>query len=345
MPVARGQRFLQNRDVRVGIVRQARRPAGWVAPGPAPAGPQDAEDLWPAAGEDLCFLAGDFRIFQEQRGHRWSLDDLVTAFVAARAFDEVLSTRAEGERGAAVAERSVPGAGGAAEPARLLDLGSGIGSVLLMLAWRFPAAGCTGIEAQERSVGLARRSMRYDGVADRCATHLADFRDAAVLPADARFDLVTGTPPYLPVGAGVESERPQCGPCRFEHRGGVEDYCLAAARWLAPDGLFVMCAGAGQTERVQRGAAAAGLEGRGLCDVVPRAGKPALLRVFTFASGPGPPLAAAREQLVVRGRDGQWTEPYAKLRLSMGLPPGTYGPGAHGEPAETTAPGPCGGKG
>ena len=37
-----------------------------------------------------------------------------------------------------------------------------------------------------------------------------------------RADLVTGTPPYLPVGSGPESTRVQCGPCRFEHRGGID---------------------------------------------------------------------------------------------------------------------------
>src|SRR3990170_4343828 len=97
-----------------GVVRAARRPAGWRAPGPAPAGPGARPDLHPGPGEDLCFLTGDWRIFQRVGGHRWSLDDLVTAHAAAAAV--------------------------AAPPARALDLGCGVGSVLMMVAWRFPAA-------------------------------------------------------------------------------------------------------------------------------------------------------------------------------------------------------------
>ena len=60
-----------------------------------------------------------------------------------------------------------------------------------------------------------------------------------------KFDLVTGTPPYIPPGAGIKSERPQRGPCCFEERGGVEEYCAAAAQRLLPEGRFVMCSGEG----------------------------------------------------------------------------------------------------
>src|SRR5215470_13971156 len=104
-----------------GIVRTPRRPAGWRAPGPRPSAPADRPEAWPGPGEDLCHLAGDWRILQLLRGHRWSLDDLVTAWFAA---DVV---------------RGAP-------PARIADLGCGIGAVLMLLAWRFPAARGVGIE-------------------------------------------------------------------------------------------------------------------------------------------------------------------------------------------------------
>ncbi|MEO1267741.1 MAG: SAM-dependent methyltransferase, partial [Myxococcota bacterium] len=57
-----------------GIVRASKRPEGWLPPGPTPAGPGDRHDLWPAKGEDLCFLTGSWRIFQRLKGHRYSLD-------------------------------------------------------------------------------------------------------------------------------------------------------------------------------------------------------------------------------------------------------------------------------
>ena len=70
-----------------GIVRAPRRPPGWIAPGPQPAGAQGRPELEPEDDEDLCFLTGDWRLFQKQVGHRWSLDDLVTAWIATRRLD------------------------------------------------------------------------------------------------------------------------------------------------------------------------------------------------------------------------------------------------------------------
>src|SRR5699024_6661169 len=74
-----------------------------------------------------------------------------------------------------------------------------------------------------------------------------------------RADLITGSPPYFPVGTGVPSPDPQRFACRFETRGGVEAYCDAAARLLAPEGLFTMVFIARETPRVEAAAQAAGL--------------------------------------------------------------------------------------
>jgi hypothetical protein len=104
----------------------------------------------------------------------------------------------------------------------------------------------------------------------------------AVLPRQ-QYNLITGTPPYIPLGAGAMSLRPQKGPCNLETRGGIEDYCLAAARHLAPGGTFVVCAGVQGQPHPNRGlaaAAAAGLEVVRLVEVLPKEGKPPLMHVY-----------------------------------------------------------------
>lgn len=291
-----------------GIVRAPRRPPGWIAPGPRPFGWGDPA-LAPRAGEDLCYLAGDWRILQRIEGHRWSLDDLVTAWFAA----ETVATT---------------------PPRRHADIGCGIGSVLLLVAWRFPGSRSIGVEAQEVSCALARRSVAGNGVTDRCEVRCGDLRDPDVLPEGAAFDLVTGTPPYLPPGTAPESRRVQCGPCRIEQRGGIEDYCAAAARLLAPGGWFVTCAGGTQVERVRAAAHVAGLRIVRRRDVVPRAGKTPLLGVHALrraddalASGGERAADAARPgdaevlpPLVVRDAHGRWTDEFRALRRSMGMP-------------------------
>jgi tRNA1(Val) A37 N6-methylase TrmN6 len=281
---------------RGGIVRTPRRPAGWKAPGPRPPANPQAAELWPAPGEDLCWLAGDWRILQRVDGHRWSLDDLMTAWLAAQSC--------------------------ATPPRRFIDLGCGIGTVLLFTAWRFAEARAVGVEAQEVSVDLARRSLLWNGVEDRCEVRHADFRDPAATPEGAVFDLVTGTPPYFPPGSGIQSVEVQRAPCRFEHRGGVEDYCQAAARLLAPGGRFVACQAASQAARVAPAALAAGLTIIRWLDVVPRAGKPPLFVLFVMARAGEAAAGAAEAPFVVRGSDAQWTDAFRALRAEMGMPPG-----------------------
>ncbi len=279
----------------MGIVREARRPVGWVAPGPRPRGAEGRPELLPGDDEDLCLLAGDWRILQKLRGHRWSMDDLVTAYIATR------SVRPE-----AVHEA--------------LDLGCGIGSVLMMVAWSLEKARCTGVEAQAVSAAMARRSIAYNGAAGRVTVVEGDLRDPGVLPEGARFDLITGTPPYFPPGAGTESETVQCGPCRFEHRGGVEDYCAAAARHLRAGGVFVMCGAAGEDGRARHGAERHGLRVVEHWEVVPREGAPALLGVWVMGRADETAEEGARQTLVVRDRDGQWTAAFRAVREALGMP-------------------------
>ena len=65
-------------------------------------------------------------------------------------------------------------------PARCLDLGCGIGSVLMMVAWQFPNATCLGVEAQTLSASMARRSLQYNGADDRVKVILKDLRELDV---------------------------------------------------------------------------------------------------------------------------------------------------------------------
>jgi len=285
-----------------GIVRATRRPTGWLAPGPRPplaeATPTSAvpEGLWPSAEEDLCWLAGNFRILQRLDGHRWSLDDLMTAWVA---------------------QRSVPTA------QRICDLGCGIGTVLLFLAWRFPMAKLVGVEAQAESAALARRSLVWNDVTARAEVRSGDLRDAASVPEGRVFDLVTGTPPYFPPGTGVESSRPQCAPCRFEHRGGVEVYVDAIARTLARGGRAVVCQGASQTHRVAPAVEKAGLVVEARLDIIPKTDKAFLLSLFTLAH-PDDARPDGTREMIVRTSDGQWTDDFRKVREDLGMPPGRH---------------------
>lgn len=278
-------------------LRQERARRDWMPPGPVPPSDRGDPALLPGPDETLDAFEGHWRIFQLRHGHRYSTDDLLAAWYAVSTCH-----------------------GRGLMPRRALDLGCGIGSVGLFVAWSFPELHLTGIEAQSVSANLARKSIRYNGVADRVVIHEGDLRTR--VPAGA-FDLVTGSPPYWDPADGTLSDAPQKAPCRFEQRGGVEDYCRAAASALAPGGLFALVMDGRQRERVLCGAREAGLAILSLRDVIPREGKDALM-VLAAMTHAETATEAPREEppLVLRDRAGVRTEAFREIRRLMGMPPG-----------------------
>ena len=139
---------------------------------------------WPAdARRDR--LIGDWYLYQRTGGHRTSTDDLITAWYAVHRRPE--------------------------RPLRYLDLGCGVGSVLLMIGHKLRPPVAHGVEAQSRSVAMARRAIA-ELPANDCVFRVdhGDIRNVEF--DDGPYDLVTGSPPY-------------CGPKRWTTWG----LCLPSA--------------------------------------------------------------------------------------------------------------------
>jgi tRNA1(Val) A37 N6-methylase TrmN6 len=130
-------------------------------------------------------------------------------------------------------------------------------------------------------------------------------------------ELVTGTPPYLPLGTASASPDPQRAAARIELRGGVEDYLAAAARVLSPAGVVVLCSDGRRPERVVRGAASANLVPVRRLDVVPKAGRSPLFSVWTCARESR--AALEHTEVVMRDERGERTEESQAMRRAFGL--------------------------
>ena len=272
---------------------------GWAKPGPIPPGPELSE--LPAADETLDAISGYFRLFQLREGHRFSTDDLLVAWY---------------------------GTSWCPSASRVLDLGSGIGTVGMIAAWRLPGAKFVTIEAQQESVALARRSAHYNGLTDRYQIRQGDFRDSALLEVDDRFDLILGSPPYFPAGTGVVGDHPQKIACRFELRGDVADYCVTAARHLGLGGLaaLVFPTAPDLLARVEAGAANAGLTIVRRRPVVFREGDEPLIGLFALMRSTDLPewFRASpwiEPALTIRTQDGRIHPEYSAVKLSIGFPP------------------------
>ena len=270
---------------------------GWAKPGPIP--PGATVDAPVAAGETLDAISGHFRVFQLKDGHRFSTDDVLTAWY---------------------------GTAWAPAAHRVLDLGSGIGSVGMIAAWRLPGARFVTVEAQADSVALARRSARYNGLEARYEIREGDFRDAARLEADERFDLVLGSPPYFPLGTGILGEHPQKVACRFEVRGDIRDYVRVAAAHLSNGGVFACVFPEEQRDRVAAAARDAEMAIVRRRPVVFRGSDPPLVTLFAMMRAedlPEPMRSRTwvEPALVIRTTAGEVHPEYAALKLSVGFPP------------------------
>ena len=259
------------------------------------------------SGEQLCNLVGRWRILQRVGSHRWTTDDLVTAYVAASTF---------------IASKNIGEGGSIGRTIRYLDLGTGNGSVLQMTTWYLLSSELRnypyhieafGVEARTEAVGFARRSLSfnlgtieandttYTG-SNESVTHNVkivngDFRDlihskdlsgSMQKVASERYDLITGTPPYFRIDFSGTDETitkavinqggmptsMQSAPARCEFRGGIEAYCQAAAAMLHPGGLFVVCENWLNNRRAYDGAKIAGLHIEKVWPVMGKVGKP-----------------------------------------------------------------------
>jgi len=241
--------------------------------------------------ETLDRLTGAWWILQLARGHRYNTDDVLTAWTALKVRPEV---------------------------ERVLDLGSGVGSVGLMVLQELPAgATLTSLEVQAVSAGLARRTAALNGITGRVDMRHGDLRDDAILVDCDAFPLILANPPYLSPGKAVASPHPQRAAARLELHGDVFDYCRTAASKLAEDGRFCFCHSA-RDPRPERAITDAGLRILARRDVVFRHGQPPMLALFECGwTGP----RVKRTPLCIRGQDGRWAQPYLEIRRTMRIDP------------------------
>lgn len=249
------------------------------------------DSIEPGPGEQSIALTRDFRLLQKLRGHRYSVDDMLVG--------HLVITRC----------RSVE---------RALDLGCGLGSVLLITAWAFPAAHLVGLEIHPEHVAFARRNIALNRCGDRTRVVAGDLRDTALVDTLGRFDLVTGSPPYFEPGSGTLCADPARAAAHFELHGGIEAYAAAASRALTDGGRFVTCAGAEPPERATAALARAGLALRYRQMVVPRTGKPPFLVLLVAGKQPSA-LCVEAPPLVLRDAAGRRTSEHLAIRAATGV--------------------------
>ncbi len=136
-------------------------------------------------------------------------------------------------------------------PKRVLDLGTGPGTLLLAALDQWRDASGLGIDRSERALTIARVNAARLGASGRCAFRFGNWAEGV----EERFDLVLCNPPYVEQDAPLARDIAEWEPhdALFAGPAGMADYERLAPqipRILARAGIACIEIGAGQAVAV-----------------------------------------------------------------------------------------------
>jgi tRNA1(Val) A37 N6-methylase TrmN6 len=190
----------------------------------------------------------------------------------------------------------------AGERAAVLDLGCGVGSVGLCLAWRRPDLSITGLDREPVFIAAARTNAATNGFGDRLRIVEADLRDS--LPQ--KFDQVVMNPPYLKAGTATVSAHPLKAAATAESEAKLADWIAAARGALKPSGILTLIHRADRLDDLL-GAVARSFGGIAILPIHPRRDRAAKRIILRAQLGSGEPMAIL-PGLVLHEENGAFTE-------------------------------------
>ncbi|WP_249340014.1 peptide chain release factor N(5)-glutamine methyltransferase [Sphingopyxis sp. L1A2A] len=132
-------------------------------------------------------------------------------------------------------------------PSRVLDLGTGPGTLLLAVLSEFPAATGLGVDMSEQALAYARDNAEELGMAGRTAFQSGDWTGGI----DGPFDLILCNPPYIGDAEALMPDVAEHEPAGalFAGADGLDDYrriIPELPRLLAPGGIAILEIGSTQ---------------------------------------------------------------------------------------------------
>ncbi len=122
----------------------------------------------------------------------------------------------------------------------VLDLGTGTGVIPILMQSKSLGEHFTGLEIQEESADMARRSVQYNGLQERVDIVTGDIKEASRIFQAASFDVITTNPPYMNSGHGLVNPDEPMAIARHEIKCNLDDIVRECAKVLKPQGRLYM---------------------------------------------------------------------------------------------------------
>ena len=122
----------------------------------------------------------------------------------------------------------------------VLDMGTGTGIIPILMEAKTEAEHLTGLEIQEESADMARRSVAHNHLEQRVEIVNGDIKEASGIFGSASFDVITTNPPYMIGQHGIANPSDTKAIARHEVLCTLDDILRESARILRPGGRFYM---------------------------------------------------------------------------------------------------------
>lgn len=122
----------------------------------------------------------------------------------------------------------------------VLDLGTGNGIIPILLSAKTGGKHFTGLEIQNKTADMARRSVAYNGLEDKVEIVTGDIKEAAELFKPAFFDVITTNPPYMLAEHGLRNPDSSKAIARHEVLCSLDDILRESMKLLQDKGRFYM---------------------------------------------------------------------------------------------------------
>lgn len=195
---------------------------------------------------------------------------------------------------------------------RALDLGTGTGILPILLEAKNEGSAYVGLEIQEESADMARRSVHHNKLDDKIEIITGDIKEASRIFGAASFHVITTNPPYMIGEHGLKNENEALYIARHEALCTLDDILRESARLLKPKGRFYMVHRPFRLAEILGKMSAYGIEPKRMRLVHPYVDKEPNMVLIEGMRGAKPRMTVEKP-LIVYVENGEYSEELLKM--------------------------------